>query len=174
MSKKESSEAEILFLEALSKGLTKELNLVVLGGMILTLFPALSYMGFPIFDIQIPIYSKTLIWSISIVGGIGAYSLYYPQRKYWYTGILPGIIHGFLSPLIAFLYFEGKESVDVAMLFLPFGVSILPAGIIYYIHLRAVAIAEFTQIYKSVKSNQTDSISSNASKIVLNKESRQL
>ena len=80
--------------------------------------------------------------AISALGGAVAGAIYYPEMKYWYVGVAPGLLSGPSVLLATYLYLLPRESVWTIELVIPLLLALLPWGTAYYFALRSLVLRE--------------------------------
>jgi hypothetical protein len=81
---------------------------------------------------------------IAMIGGAISGALYYPELKYWYYGVLPGMSAGPTVLLVTYLYCQWRTSiwnVELALLLVA-GVAPWFAGYYYSLQKRVLRDAE--------------------------------
>ena len=143
MAEDNSSSAKQIFNQKFKEGDTLSIILTLVG-ISLTVFPALSITGFFFsFFAQLPFY---VIILAATIGSLLFFCFVYPDRKYWYYGIIPGLISG---PLVLFAtigYTNYKESIFILEFIIPLVIGVLPGWIMWYYPLRRKAIRDLENI----------------------------
>jgi len=80
--------------------------------------------------------------AISGIAGAVAGTIYYPDMRYFYGGILPGALAGPSVLLGTFFYARGREEVWNVELALVGMVAALPAAGLYYLIMRALVMRD--------------------------------
>jgi predicted RND superfamily exporter protein len=103
----------------------------------LTGVPALEMNGFG--GILPPL--SLLTW-VLICAVLGAFivALYFPDRRWWAVGLLPGALMGVLSMGALYFYTQHRSEVYSIELVLVALVGILPGAALYYVLLRALVL----------------------------------
>jgi hypothetical protein len=104
--------------------------------MLTSSVPALAMAGFEKFRDMVPELGVPVWIAISAAGGGLAMALFYPEFKYWYLGVLPGLVAGPLAMLCTYWYGQYREKLYIFEIPLPFLVGILPSVTVYYYTLR--------------------------------------
>lgn len=69
-------------------------------------------------------------------------ALYYPDRRWWAVGVLPGALMGLLSLGAVYYYTQSRHEVFSAELFLIALIAMLPGMALYYVLMRALALED--------------------------------
>jgi hypothetical protein len=115
-------------------GLAGVAMLIALCGSV---FPALGMTGF-FFDFGLDL---PTVAAIAAVCCTIAFCLYYTDRRFWFAGILPGLITGPIVTYFTHWYTAERQQLWNVEIMVPVLVGVLPGLLLYYVSLRTLVLA---------------------------------
>lgn len=121
-------------------GFSRLAGLIALFGGV---FPATGLNGFSFF-----FRLRLSSWEVACIASVScaiAFSLYYTDRRFWYAGILPGLVTGPLMAYATYWYTKDRPRMWDVETLLPMVVGALPGALLYYHTLRQLVIGDSLQ-----------------------------
>jgi hypothetical protein len=103
----------------------------------LTAIPALELNGFGGIMPQMSLLTWVLICALT---GAVIVAFYFPDRRWWVVGVLPGALMSVLSMGALYLYTQHRSEVYSIELVLVALVGMLPGAALYYVLMRALVL----------------------------------